>query len=578
MPRRKAVPDFDVPTELWQLALMHPKQLPVTAAIGASVVPRSCVFYDFIVCLVARMLATGASPWLFYHSNAWLLKKKIEASDCSSWRLIHGFHALSKAFFRCLYDVHRQAKFFDFQFGGIKKRGRMEPILGKQILAYRAKRADKICVQDFHDLRSAFQSVSIDRITSFFEHSINDNVGSIFKQFFSKGTFHIQCGEELVFFQLFDGIMAGGPLACDIFNVAMLLDLKDWIVENSFLNQQLCVQSVVKPFKHVYLGSCFFVDDIANTLIENSSASLDALLEKRKICHSALDASLGVLGAIRNVAKEQSILHVPMSNTRSLMKQARMSGFSRVARYLGPDVSDNSSFVHERLNRVRAASKNWHTYYAFWTSDTPFKFKKIVFRSLITTALITGAETFVLSPFDYCVFDKILARRLRVLMKGKACSKSLRSDGSVRFSAMTNLAVLKFCRVLPTYIEVPISNLKMVQRWCGDLEHNQWILTIFFSPCLPFEDDAYDFNNRPCSVLHPWAKQLLEHILLLSNVEGGESFLESLNGDMMKLIWVPEITEAFLSLNISELEPWWLSLDPPPPPPILANSRSKIMM
>ena len=40
----------------------------------------------------------------------------------------------------------------------------MEPNLGMMVLMYRAAKAGCIALVDFHDLRSAFQSLSVDKV------------------------------------------------------------------------------------------------------------------------------------------------------------------------------------------------------------------------------------------------------------------------------------------------------------------------------------------------------------------------------------------------------------------------------
>ena len=164
MPRRKAIPFNDIPTELWQLALAHPAAAPPTAAIGVRPIPRSFVFYQFVVVFIAHLLATGNTPWQFKHSTAWLLPKDSASLGCAAWRLIHGIHSLSKAFFRVLWNEQPQPLLFDFQLGGVPKRSRMEPILGVMLLTFRANLAGKLIMTDFHDVRSAIQSLKISRI------------------------------------------------------------------------------------------------------------------------------------------------------------------------------------------------------------------------------------------------------------------------------------------------------------------------------------------------------------------------------------------------------------------------------
>ena len=165
-----------------------------------------------------------------------------------------------------------------------------------------------------------------------------------------------------------------------------------------------------------------------------------------------------------------------------MMCHAQSKGWCRAARYLGPTLNDRQSFCDERRNRFVAAIRNWQAYRSFWTSSTPWPVRRIVFCSLVSSALLSACETFTLSKYDYIAFDRFLVRKLRVMMKGKACTKeSYEVDGQakVRYKMLSNVHVFQSCRVLPSFVEVPMSRLKMLQRWLLDTNINQWILTSF---------------------------------------------------------------------------------------------------
>ena len=223
-----------------------------------------------------------------------------------------------------------------------------------------------------------------------------------------------------------------------------------------------------------------------------------------------------------------------------------------------------------------------------------------MFRSLIVNTIPDAVETFCCSPNDYHIIDKYLVKRLRVLLKGQACVKHVVCCGAgessapqqstglkqachsvdkkpdVKFTALSNVAVFQKCSMIPSYIEIPINRIKQVQRWIRDKSNNQWILTIYFSPRLPFEQTGFSFND--VDRMHPWAQQFYESLGLLNNIEKGAAFLAKLGGDLHKLIWDEPLGEEFVNLNVRELESWWLLADSPPPRHMQKMTRNMTLM
>ena len=117
------------------------------------------------------------------------------------------------------------------------------------------------------------------------------------------------------------------------------------------------------------------------------------------------------------------------------------------------------------------------------------------------------------------------------MLKGEACKKTVDSNGQIKYNAMTSQAIFRKCRVLPAYIEIPICCLLMLQRWIRDKENNQWILTIFFNPRFEFENRSYTYDETRIDMMHPWARQMYKHLLLVGNIEKGREVLDSLSGD-----------------------------------------------
>ena len=98
-----------------------------------------------------------------------------------------------------------------------------------------------------------------------------------------------------------------------------------------------------------------------------------------------------------------------------------------MARQRGEIVSDiespgtlltyNCSNVAERQARLRAAQAGWTVMGRFWSAECSQRVKRIIFRSMVWSTLLTGWETLLPSRADCRAFDKFTACKGRSLMR-----------------------------------------------------------------------------------------------------------------------------------------------------------------
>ena len=78
----------------------------------------------------------------------------------------------------------------------------------------------------------------------------------------------------------------------------------------------------------------------------------------------------------------------------------------------------------------------------FWSAECSLRIRRIIFRSMVWSALLTGCETLLPSRADCKAFDKFTACKGRSLMRGKASGRWIDTDGTKRYHALTNAEVL----------------------------------------------------------------------------------------------------------------------------------------
>ena len=97
------------------------------------------------------------------------------------------------------------------------------------------------------------------------------------------------------------------------------------------------------------------------------------------------------------------------------------------ARHLGGLLSWNGKNGHEVNKRTRALCAGWARLQGSWTEQMPWKLVRMLFLSLVQSAALTGLESYVITRTEARRIDVELTKRLRVLMKGKACAETIGS-------------------------------------------------------------------------------------------------------------------------------------------------------
>ena len=92
-------------------------------------------------------------------------------------------------------------------------------------------------------------------------------------------------------------------------------------------------------------------------------------------------------------------------------------------RVLGTLLPYNCGNVAERQARLRAAQAGWIVMGRFWIAECSQSVKRMIFRSMVWSTLLTGWETLLPSRADCRAFDKFTACKGRGLMRRKASGR-----------------------------------------------------------------------------------------------------------------------------------------------------------
>ena len=155
----------------------------------------------------------------------------------------------------------------------------------------------------------------------------------------------------------------------------------------------------------------------------------------------------------------------------------------------------------------------------FWSAECSQRVKRIIFRSMVWSTLLTGWETLPPSRADCRAFDKFTACKRRSLMRRKASGRWI----DKRYHALTTAEVLRWLKLIPipTHLELQIRRLRWWQSVLLDREGNEALLGIFFGRLGAEVEGPLLDNDNLSPNAHPWALQLKADLQSPKHIEPG---------------------------------------------------------
>eukprot|EP00971_Amphidinium_carterae_P042506 835517-Amphidinium_carterae.2 len=530
-------------------SLMHP-QVRFSKAMH-----ETHIFTEVLTQLLTRSILAGMLPFQFNASQGFHVAKGNGKDGVDGRRLLHGLPPVSKALMRCAFE-EVGGDVPPYAYGAVRGRTREEAISIQLILEYRCRKARLCSVLCLYDVSNAFPSMSrasLAKVVAKCKHPIKR---SMLHQHHACAICMLPCDDETIFFCPASGIFPGSSVATNMFNEAIWDDVVDpWLADTSHLCPDLICPSVVTDLP-IDVGTTLFVDDISRRIVSTNLNEIEVIadevdanlkLHSQKVNLHTNDSKKATLLSLAGVGSHRDAIGL-----QQRLQQGGKSSLGepvRQSRYLGPQLHYMSSFTPERERRIAATKRIFAIYWRFWMSDADIRLKRLVFQSVVMSTLFSAVSSFVLANRDYQIFDGVLAAMLRKLMKGNACKKQNLEDGTVKYKAMSNIAVLGWAWLGSSKIEICILRLRLFQRVCAQPREHEQFLTVFLG-ALP--------SSRPTAYDHPWLLQLQGDIELLLHLDGYDQvFLEALR-DPKVLLTPCEAHDCFVGLDVSQLRVLYL--------------------
>ena len=164
-------------------------------------------------------------------------------------------------------------------------------------------------VIDYHDLKSAFQSLDLNLVKQTVEGCPEPADTLIFQQLIDKAAFAMDDvdqggrGEDSVQqnYKVVGGVLPGGFIAAQLFNATFWTTLEPWTDQLKIFNPTLCTESCCTE-DDIYIGLSV-VDDIGNRRIREPDGTLQQLVDLKQDVSKLLTTVLDKASAVLNFSK-----------------------------------------------------------------------------------------------------------------------------------------------------------------------------------------------------------------------------------------------------------------------------------
>ena len=166
---------------------------------------------------------------------------------------------------------------------------------------------------------------------------------------------------------------------------------------------------------------------------------------------------------------------------------------------------------------------------------------------------------------DYDIYDKLIAKYARAVLRGKASGMKTDEEGNVTYKAWSNKRVFAELRIVNCEKEVNVRILKWIQEITARPEMHKQLRAAIFGR-MKGERPAFNEDGSLTEHATPWAWQMWRAMASLDEIEDGRMVLEELNGSFRDL-FEPNSTAAEMlqCIDMSQMRAvTWASAIPPP--------------
>ena len=499
------------------------------------------------------------TPNQWQHSMSFQLDKQNNKPGCQGIRLVSCLDPCGAAYYKHLWRRCRPCSHRPYAAGYCRQKSRLEPICQQNVVSHRlrSRKVSHACSFLMFKMRSALDSVA----------RLEDR--QLWEQRYREALVRVSDGRAEADFRPRSGTMQGDGPSAELFLEPYHPQLDKWAQATAINDPRIflvakCVFLCGEAEQDLSLSSV--ADDVGRISLGTTPEDLRLSLEA---ANAGLDRYLWDIGLVQNVDKQEHVLFFGGKNSaeylRSVYGASLLPGRTvPSARYLGAQVQYSGKIHTEIDKRLQIAKRNWAKMGPFlFRSFSSKRGKILVYVALVHSALVSGLEFQVLGAGKYQQLSSLVLKHGRKLMQGKACSKQVMPDATIKYISCTSKAVWRWLGLCPVDLELQIRRLVWYQQLAKDVQKHICVLMAIFGRLGCETCDTADAAGRILQTANPWAKQFLANIQCLQKIDAGQALLDLL-GDRVLLVFTDFLPE-FLAIDMSELRRTFDPICIPPP-------------
>ena len=133
------------------------------------------------------------------------------------------------------------------------------------------------------------------------------------------------------------------------------------------------------------------------------------------------------------------------------------------ARYLGPELSDSGSPIHEAKGRVRFAWGVWTQYRELWKSNAPLKHRRNVFISDVVSLLTDILHIFICFAIVWPSLRSHTTRCCECWRRAAVAASPRRLMAASYIRPWPVVELCRYLRIVPVHIIISANRLRFLQ-------------------------------------------------------------------------------------------------------------------
>jgi hypothetical protein len=559
--KRKAVPPWSAPLELWLLVLFPRRLTSPSGKHGIGYLKEfefgSHVWY-LLTWIVAAVLRRQWAPTMWNWSFACSLSKLNGKIGCQGIRFIHLLDPLGKQFFRCIFARVQRREWPQYAHGFRHHRRRECAIEIQHIISWKCRKLQLNNAMVLFDVRNAFPSPSFPSINRTCKNSEHEYVPPLLDQRHRRTTSVYRACDGYLYTRAGRGGLQGDGIGPDVFSDTFHTPIDAHIVHThqAAYNDYLMSYCPITR-QPINLSITSFADDFIRRVLFYDH---DDFMQRLLFIDASLDQHLGSIFVEQNREKQEMLIKcsgVRAQTYERRLYQQLLENAHVSAKYLGSMMQVNGTNGQEIQRRIDAMNVAWHTMGRFWTSNAPINIKRMNFIAHIYSVALTGLEALVLSIEQTTALDRRILHYARRMLGTRACKIECDENEVKTYKAISTEAVWRTLQIVPSSIELRVRRLKLWQSVAENPSEFSQFLAAMFCPL-----SCEQFPGAPEIPEHPWLTQFCQDLAAISEFDDYNWISEFIENP---LTVISDFSEDFQRIDTTILRARYLRVAVPPP-------------